>query len=91
MADFLGDVGTHAWKIMFDANKEPKIIYDALLNFNKVMVGLLMTYIITLTRPDITQEMVPEMEVTKETVKKEFTWDSVTKNLNFEMPQLGKL
>lgn len=88
MADFLGDVATHVWKIMFDANEEPKIIYDCLLNCNKVLVGLVMTYIITLTRPDLKEGIMAGMEVVKE--EKEIVWADVTKNLDFEMSSLGK-
>ncbi len=87
MANFLGDVGTHVWKILFEANEEPKIIYDALLNCNKVMVGLLLTYVLSLPRPEITEEMSVNMEVVE---KKEIIWADVTKNLDFEMSSLGK-
>lgn len=90
MAGFLGDVGNQVWKILNEEGEDPNSIYKVITNLHKAMIGFLISCCLAIKHPELMEKLTgPKSPETK--TEKEFTWDDITKNLDFDMPQLGTL
>lgn len=90
MAGFLGDVSHHIGKILDEEGEDPNSIYEIIANLHRAMIGFLISCCLAIKHPELMEKLtgskLPETEP-----EKEFTWDDITKNLDFDMPQLGTL
>ena len=81
MIQFIGDIGQHISQILTEDGESATMIVDAVLNCQKMMVGILISYIITTTRPDLVAQSQQDT----------FSWEEEFKGLDFKMPQIGTL
>jgi len=85
MVQFIGDVAQHVSQILTADGETPTTIMEAVLNCQKIMIGFLVAHLVATTRPDLVAGLQEPQEETP------FSWEEETKNLDFDMPQIGTL
>ena len=85
MIQYIGEIGQHVIHILVNEEEDSLIIMDAVISCQRVMISFLISHLITRTRPDIVAQLNAEAQ------QEEFSWEDVTKNLDFDMPDIGKL
>ena len=89
MIRYLGDMGQHVAQILVNEEEDVVLIVEAVASCMKVITSVLVTHLITRTRPDIVAQL--NAAAQQEKAQEEFSWEEELKNLDFPMPQIGKL
>ena len=89
MIQYLGDIGQHVAQILADEGEDAVIIVEAVISAQKIITSLVLSHLIIRTRPDIVAQLNATAHAEKQ--QEEFSWEEELKNLDFDMPDIGKL